>query len=127
MFSVARAGPSRLGHQRKCPRVICSGWQENSWLRYDDLVSQVSVKPRIWVVDVAGSHSKERTNFSVDRLQPSRELTAVGYPIRLSTKIHYASNFVLGGLMVLIIALLVISYHTVKASRVNPVNSLRSE
>ncbi|MCH7988058.1 MAG: VWA domain-containing protein, partial [Planctomycetes bacterium] len=65
---------------------------ENNWLRYDDLVSQVSIKPRIWVVDVAGSHSKERTNFSVDRLQPSRELTAVGYPIRLSTKIHYSGG-----------------------------------
>ena len=65
---------------------------ENSWLRYDDLVSQTSIKPRIWVVDVAGSRSKERTNFSVDRLQPSRELTALGYPIRLSTKVHYSGG-----------------------------------
>lgn len=65
---------------------------ENIWLRYDDLLSQSTVKPRIWAVNVANNQSTDRNNFSVDALQLSRELTAIRYPIRVSTKVHYSGG-----------------------------------
>ena len=52
----------------------------------------------------------------------SRWLSEFAFQIPLG-----AGNFILSGLIALVIALLVISYHTIKADKVNPVNSLRSE
>lgn len=71
------------------------GWHaddENLWLRFDDLLAQASVKPRVWVVDVAQIVAEDRTNFSVDRLQLSRELSARGYPVQVSTTIRYSGG-----------------------------------
>ncbi len=81
------------------------GWKaddENLWARVDDLRKQLPIPPRLWVWDVtrpAGEKNAPnlsaaaRTNFSVDRLTLSRELTVPDFPIRLKTKIHdHAGN-----------------------------------
>ncbi len=77
------------------------GWKaddENLWARVDDLRRQLPVPPRIWVWDVTRPEGEDsassvspaaRTNFSVDRLALSRELTVPDFPIRLKTKIRY--------------------------------------
>ena len=77
------------------------GWKaddDNLWARVDDLRKQLPIPPRLWVWDVTRSAGEKnaanlspaaRTNFSVDRLMLSRELTVPDFPIRLKTKIHY--------------------------------------
>ena len=77
------------------------GWKaedENLWARLDDLRKQLPVPPRLWVWNVTRPDGEEnaattspaaRTNFSVDRLALSRELTVPDFPIRLKTKVHY--------------------------------------
>ncbi|GAB4142478.1 MAG: hypothetical protein Tsb009_12850 [Planctomycetaceae bacterium] len=67
--------------------------QDNAlWTLYDKMLDEPSIKPRTWVVDVGIADVKDRTNFSLDPIVPSRELTAVGYPIRIKTKIHYTGG-----------------------------------
>ena len=70
------------------------GWSAddvNLWARFDDQRSQAAVKPRVWMINVHGENS-DRTNFSVDRLQLSRELTVANFPIRVKTKVHYSGG-----------------------------------
>lgn len=59
------------------------------WARLDDLKSQATVAPRVWVVDVANGELGKGSNFTIDRLQLSRELAVPGVPIRFSTKVLY--------------------------------------
>ncbi|MGH7129003.1 MAG: vWA domain-containing protein, partial [Planctomycetaceae bacterium] len=61
---------------------------ENLWLRLDDLRKQPAVKPRVWVVNVGEEYSTKQTNFAVERLELSRELTVADFPIRIQTKIR---------------------------------------
>jgi hypothetical protein len=66
------------------------GWAANDairWELFDDLRQQIASNPRVWVVDV-GDHGPNETNFSVDRLQVSREMVAPRFPVRVRTKIH---------------------------------------
>jgi hypothetical protein len=68
------------------------GWRAddaNLWAAFDDLVAQPSVKSRIWVIDVNDQASPQRINFSVERLQLSRELTVAKFPVRIKTKVNY--------------------------------------
>ena len=65
---------------------------DNLWTRFDDLRKQPTVKPRVWVVDVAQQKSADRTNFGVETLQLSRELTAVDFPVRVTTKVVYSGG-----------------------------------
>jgi len=70
------------------------GWSAddvNLWARFDDLRSQAAVKPRVWIINVQGENA-DRTNFSVDRLQLSRELTVANFPIRVKTKVYYSGG-----------------------------------
>ena len=68
------------------------------WLRVDDLVQQSSIAPHIWVVNALQSGAdqsepiSERLNFHVERLQPTRELTVVGFPIRFQSKVRYSGG-----------------------------------
>ncbi len=68
------------------------------WLRVDDLVQQSSIAPHIWVVNAlqAGADQTEpiaeRLNFHVERLQPTRELTVIGFPIRFQSKVRYSGG-----------------------------------
>jgi hypothetical protein len=71
------------------------GWaadDQNLWTRFDDLRQQPSVEPRMWVVDVDGEETGGRINFSVERLQLSRELTVADFPVRIKTKVRYSGG-----------------------------------
>ena len=62
------------------------------WARIDDQRKQLGVPPHIWFVDLLGSDVKERTNYSVDRLRLSRELTVPDFPIRIQTTIRQSGK-----------------------------------
>jgi len=67
------------------------GWRAADgglWVQFDDLLEQPSVRPRTWVIEVGSASASERVNFSVEKLQLNREVTAVGYPVRIKTKIR---------------------------------------
>jgi Aerotolerance regulator N-terminal/von Willebrand factor type A domain len=67
------------------------GWRAEDkglWAQYDDLLDLPSVRPRTWVMNVGEAKAADRVNFSVEKLQLNREMTAVGYPIRIKTKIR---------------------------------------
>ncbi len=71
------------------------GWKatdEALWARLDDQLEQATVRPRVWVVDVAKFVSDDRTNFSLERLVPSRELTVPDFPVRFRTKVKYSGG-----------------------------------
>ncbi|REJ90601.1 MAG: VWA domain-containing protein [Planctomycetota bacterium] len=70
-------------------------WQpgnEAAWIRLDDLRTEPSVKPQIWVVDVAGRDTRNLDNFSVDRIELSREMTVPDFPIRIRTSVHQSGG-----------------------------------
>jgi hypothetical protein len=62
------------------------------WARLDDLKSQATVPPRIWVMDASHGELGKASNFTVQRLQLSRELAVPGVPVRFSTKVHYSGG-----------------------------------
>ncbi|MBS0201495.1 MAG: VWA domain-containing protein [Planctomycetes bacterium] len=67
-------------------------WQPDDdtlWARLDDLKAQSTVPPRIWVMDAAGGELGKASNFTIERLQVSRELAVPGVPIRFSSKVRY--------------------------------------
>lgn len=64
----------------------------NRWLRFDDLLDQPAVRPRVWYVDVTEGGPEERLNLTVGSLQLSRELTVTDFPVRISTSIHYSGG-----------------------------------
>ncbi|MCC7419669.1 MAG: VWA domain-containing protein [Planctomycetaceae bacterium] len=71
------------------------GWKAddaNLWTRFDDLRQQPSVPPRVWVVNVTEGAAQDRTNFSVDRLELSRELTVPDFPVRITTRIRSSGS-----------------------------------
>jgi len=66
------------------------GWsptEQNLWARIDNLLQQPAIKPRLWAIDVSGSTTDRKVNFTVDQLQLSRELSVKDFPIRFKTKI----------------------------------------
>jgi hypothetical protein len=58
------------------------------WARFDDLCSQQTIKPRIWAVDVSDRAAKDMTNFAVDRVQLSRQMTVPNFPVRIRTTVR---------------------------------------
>ena len=63
------------------------------WAGFDDLLDQPGVRPRIWLVNTGRHDSRERrTNFSVDRIRLSRELTVAQFPVRISTRVRYSGG-----------------------------------
>eukprot|EP00913_Durusdinium_trenchii_P028377 g26605.t1 len=71
------------------------GWQPDDkglWALYDKMLDEPSVKPRTWVVEVGPQNTAKRTNFAVENLQLSRELTSVGYPVKIKTKVRLSSG-----------------------------------
>ena len=71
------------------------------WLRLDDLKKQSSITPHLWVVNVLNSGEAngdelpppaERLNFHVERLQPSRELSVPGFPVRFQTRVRFSGG-----------------------------------
>ncbi len=64
---------------------------EAEWLRFDDLLKFPSVRPHVWVVDVAPHLGPVTRNVSVGRIELSRELTVPDFPVRLRVAIHNES------------------------------------
>lgn len=67
-------------------------WKPNDetlWSRLDDLKSQTTVPPRIWVMDTADGELGQGSNFTIDQIHLSRELAVPGGPIRISSKLRY--------------------------------------
>jgi von Willebrand factor type A domain/Aerotolerance regulator N-terminal len=59
------------------------------WARIDDLREQSTLPPRIWVMDAAEGQLGKTANFTIERLQLSRELAVPGVPVRISSKVRY--------------------------------------
>jgi hypothetical protein len=71
------------------------GWSaadENRWVRFDDLLEQPAVRPRVWVIDVARHDSPELPNFAVGHLELSRDLTVPDSPVRIKSKVMYSGG-----------------------------------
>ena len=62
------------------------------WARLDDLKEQSPQPPRLWVMDVADGQLGQSANFTIERLQLSRELTVPGVPVRISSKVRYSGG-----------------------------------
>ncbi len=65
---------------------------EAAWLRFDDLIKFPSVRPHVWVIDVAPHLGPVTRNVSVGRIELSREMTVADFPVRLKVAIHNESN-----------------------------------
>ncbi len=63
-----------------------SNADEHFWLQLDELRQQATVPPHVWVVNTQAQQGK-RTNFTIDRLQLSRELTVIDFPVRIKTRL----------------------------------------
>ena len=67
------------------------GWHardKNLWAAFDDLLAQSAVQPEAWVIDISSVAASGGENFSIDRLQVSRERLVADNPIRITTKIR---------------------------------------
>lgn len=58
------------------------------WLRVQDQLQQTTIAPRLWVVRADELQLGATTNFTVERLQLSRELAVPGLPVRITAKIR---------------------------------------
>lgn len=70
-------------------------WQnadEHFWLQFDELRQQATVPADVWVVNTQAQQGK-RTNFSLDRLQLSRELTVIDFPVRIKTRLKCSGGY----------------------------------
>jgi len=65
---------------------------EQLWTTYDDLLTQPAVRPRTWVMEVGTANVGNRVNFSISGVELNREVTAVGYPVRVQAKIKSTGN-----------------------------------
>ena len=65
---------------------------EAEWIRFDDLIRFPSVRPHVWVIDVAPQLGPVTRNVSVGRIELSREMTVPDFPMRLRVAIHNESN-----------------------------------
>ena len=65
---------------------------EALWARLDDLKEQSPQPPRLWVMDVADGQLGQSANFTIERLQLSRELAVPGVPVRISSKVRYSGG-----------------------------------
>ena len=68
------------------------GGDETLWARFDDVRSQSPIAPRVWVIDASGGELGEASNFTIDRLQLSRELAIVGVPVKISSKVKFSGG-----------------------------------
>ena len=65
---------------------------EAEWIRFDDLIRFPSVRPHVWVIDVAPQLGPVTRNVSVGRIELSREMTVPDLPERLQVAIHNEST-----------------------------------
>ncbi len=71
------------------------GWKSDNdaeWTRFDDLLKFPTVRPKIWVVDVAPHLAPITRNVSVGQVSLSREMTVPDFPVRLKVAIRNNSD-----------------------------------
>lgn len=71
------------------------GWSADDrtlWAHFDDLRSLPAVRPRVWVVNINDGDDHLGTNFSVEKLNLSREMTVAGFPIKISSNLRSFGN-----------------------------------
>ncbi|MFV0444510.1 MAG: BatA domain-containing protein [Planctomycetaceae bacterium] len=65
---------------------------EPAWARLDAMQAESAIKPRLWAVDIGRNAEVARVNYSVDRLQLSRELTVPDFTVRIQTTIRQSGG-----------------------------------
>ncbi len=60
---------------------------DSLWRRFDDLLTQPTVRPRVWVVDVLPG-VEDKQNFGVAELKLSRDLSVPDFPLRIQTVVR---------------------------------------
>ena len=65
---------------------------EAAWTRIETVLAESAIRPRLWVVNVGSDGEVERVNYSVDRLQLSRELTVPEFTVRIQTTIRQSGG-----------------------------------
>ena len=63
---------------------------EAAWRRFDEVLKFPSVRPGIWVLDVAQGLAEIRQNVSVGQIAISRDLTVPDFPVSLQVSIRNA-------------------------------------
>lgn len=57
------------------------------WAQVDDLRTQATIAPRIWVVDASAGELGSAPNYAIERLQLSRETAIAGVPVKITSKV----------------------------------------
>jgi hypothetical protein len=60
---------------------------DHFWLQLKELQDQASIPPEVWFVNTQKQQSRP-VNYSIDKLELSRELTVIDFPIRITTTIR---------------------------------------
>lgn len=68
-------------------KVPWDAGDDSLWRRFDDLVTQPTVKPRVWVVNV-GTVGGLKQNFAIGELDLSRDLSVPDFPLRIQTVVR---------------------------------------
>ncbi len=63
-----------------------------TWTRLDAVLKDAAVRPTLWMVHLGSQGEVERVNFSVDRLELSRELTVPEFTVRVQTKVRQSGG-----------------------------------
>lgn len=63
-----------------------------AWTRLDAVLKDAALRPTLWMVHLGSPGEVERVNFSVDRLELSRELTVPEFTVRVQTKVRQSGG-----------------------------------
>ena len=63
-----------------------------AWTRLDAVIAECAIRPTLWAVNVGSEGEVERVNFSVDRLELSRELTVPDFTVRIQTTVRQSGG-----------------------------------
>lgn len=63
-----------------------------AWTRLDTVLAEAAVRPHLWLVNVGSDAEVERVNYSLDRLQLSRELTVPEFTVRIQTTVRQSGG-----------------------------------
>ena len=71
-----------------------AGWDltnEASWQRFNEILKFPAVRPSVWVMDLSQGLSAITQNISVGKIDVSRELTPIDYPVSVQVSIRNAA------------------------------------
>lgn len=72
-----------------------NGWSianESAWKRFDEMLNFPSVRPNVWVIDVAQGLAELQQNVSVGEVDIERALTVPDFPVSFQVAIRNASG-----------------------------------